>query len=156
MRIDFPVFEGDGTHLNVSGIAMTKAAPNREVVATGVRNSVGLDFSPKDKTLWFTDNQVDGMGDDQPPGEINRLSKPGQDFGFPWYGGGKVRTNEYKNDTPPANVVFPEVEQAAHAADLAKGHPGAQARDNALDRSAEMAAEAGHGCVGIRVETLPP
>lgn len=30
VRIDFPVFEGDGTHLNVSGIAMTKAAPNRE------------------------------------------------------------------------------------------------------------------------------
>ena len=35
----------------------------------GVRNSVGMDFNPKDKTLWFTDNQVDGMGDDIPPGE---------------------------------------------------------------------------------------
>ena len=30
VRIEFPVFEGDGTHLNVSGVAMTKAAPNRE------------------------------------------------------------------------------------------------------------------------------
>jgi len=30
VRIDFPVFEGDGTHLNISGVAMTKAAPNRE------------------------------------------------------------------------------------------------------------------------------
>jgi iron(III) transport system substrate-binding protein len=30
VRIDFPVFDGDGTHLNVSGIAMTKAAPNRD------------------------------------------------------------------------------------------------------------------------------
>lgn len=30
VRIDFPTFEGDGTHLNVSGVAMTKAAPNRE------------------------------------------------------------------------------------------------------------------------------
>jgi iron(III) transport system substrate-binding protein len=29
VRIDFPVFEGDGTHLNISGIAMTKAAPNK-------------------------------------------------------------------------------------------------------------------------------
>ena len=29
-----------------------------------MRNSVGMDFNPKDKTLWFTDNQVDGMGDD--------------------------------------------------------------------------------------------
>ena len=30
VRIDFPTFEGHGTHLNVSGVAMTKAAPNRE------------------------------------------------------------------------------------------------------------------------------
>lgn len=29
IRIDFPVFEGGGTHLNVSGVAMTKAAPNK-------------------------------------------------------------------------------------------------------------------------------
>ena len=49
---------------------------------------------------------------------MNRIASSGQDFGFPWYGGGKIRTNEYKNDTPPANVVFPEVEQVAHAADL--------------------------------------
>ncbi|MDP1533700.1 MAG: PQQ-dependent sugar dehydrogenase, partial [Rubrivivax sp.] len=36
----------------------------REVYATGIRNSVGHDFNPKDGTLWFTDNQTDGMGDD--------------------------------------------------------------------------------------------
>ena len=29
VRIEFPVFQGDGTHLNISGIAMTKAAPNK-------------------------------------------------------------------------------------------------------------------------------
>jgi len=91
---------------------------NREVYAWGVRNSVGMDFNPKDKSLWFTDNQVDGMGDDQPAGELNRIAKGGLDFGFPWYGGGHTRTNEYKSDTPPAGVVFPEVEQIAHAADL--------------------------------------
>jgi glucose/arabinose dehydrogenase len=77
-----------------------------------------MDFNPKDKSLWTNDNQVDGMGDEQPPGEMNRVAKAGLDFGFPWYGGGHTRTNEYKNDTPPAGVVFPEVEQAAHAADL--------------------------------------
>jgi glucose/arabinose dehydrogenase len=58
------------------------------------------------------------MGDDIPPGEMNRITGPGQDFGFPWYGGGHTRTVEYKNETPPANVVFSEVEQVAHAADL--------------------------------------
>ena len=91
---------------------------NREVYARGVRNSVGLDFNPADKTLWFTDNQVDGMGDDQPPGELNRATKAGQNFGFPWYGGGKVRTAEYKDQQPPKDVVFPVVEYAPHAADL--------------------------------------
>jgi len=99
-------------------IRMDRDGKNREVYAVGMRNPVGMDFNPKDKTLWTNDNQVDGMGDDIPPGEMNRVTAPGQDFGFPWYGGGHTRTNEYKADTPPANVVFPEVEQAAHAADL--------------------------------------
>ncbi|HSN91297.1 MAG TPA: PQQ-dependent sugar dehydrogenase [Anaeromyxobacteraceae bacterium] len=90
----------------------------REVYVRGIRNSVGMDFNPKNGDLWFTDNQVDGMGDDIPPGELNRITKAGMHFGFPWYGGGKVRTNEYKASTPPANATFPEVEMAAHAADL--------------------------------------
>jgi len=108
--------------LNKNGLAgiirIGQDGKNREVYALGVRNSVGLDFNPADKTLWFTDNQVDGMGDDQPPGELNRATKAGQNFGFPWYGGGKVRTTEYKDQQPPKDVVFPVVEYAAHAADL--------------------------------------
>ena len=99
-------------------IRMDRDGKDREIVAHGVRNSVGLDFSPKDHTLWFTDNQVDLMGDDIPPGELNHVTRNGQHFGFPWYGGGKIRTNEYKDSTPPAGVVFPIVEYAAHAADL--------------------------------------
>jgi len=99
-------------------IRMTNEGKDREVFATGIRNSVGMDFNPKDKTLWFTDNQVDGMGDDIPPGELNRADKPGMHFGFPYYGGGKTRTTEYKDQPAPANVTFPQVEMVAHAADL--------------------------------------
>ena len=99
-------------------VRMDVDGKNREVVARGVRNSVGMDFNPKDKTLWFTDNQVDGMGDDIPPGELNRVTKAGQDFGFPYYGGGNVRTTQYKDDPAPADAVFPQVEMIAHAADL--------------------------------------
>ena len=73
-------------------IRMDRDGKNREVYAWGIRNSVGMDFNPKDKTLWFTDNQVDGMGDDIPPGELDRATKAGQNFGFPYYGGGHVRT----------------------------------------------------------------
>ena len=93
---------------------------NVEVYATGLRNPVGMDFNPKDKTLWTNDNQVDGMGDLIPAGEINRIEKAGQNFGFPWYGGGKTRVTEfgYDKETPPADAVFPQVETDAHAADL--------------------------------------
>jgi glucose/arabinose dehydrogenase len=99
-------------------IRMDRDGKNREVFAYGVRNSVGQDFNPKTGELWFDDNQVDGMGDDIPPGELNRITKAGQHFGFPWYGGGKVRTVEYKDSDPPKDAVFPEVEHVAHAADL--------------------------------------
>jgi glucose/arabinose dehydrogenase len=99
-------------------IRMDRDGKNREVFAYGVRNSLGMDFNPKNGELWFDDNQVDGMGDDIPPGELNRATGPGQNFGFPWYGGGKVRTTEYKDSEPPKDAVFPQVEHVAHAADL--------------------------------------
>jgi glucose/arabinose dehydrogenase len=99
-------------------VRMDLDGKNREVFARGVRNSVGIGFNPANGELWFTDNQVDGMGDDIPPGEINRITAPGQNFGFPWYGGGHTRTAEYKDSEPPADAKFPEVETIAHAADL--------------------------------------
>lgn len=99
-------------------IRMDQDGKNREVYATGLRNPVGMDFNPKDNSLWSNDNQVDGMGDKIPAGEMNRIAKAGLNFGFPWYGGGHTRTKEYANDAVPADVVFPEVEQEAHAADL--------------------------------------
>ena len=43
-----------------------------------------MDFNPEDKTLWFTDNQTDGMGDDIPMGEINRATQAGQFLGYPY------------------------------------------------------------------------
>src|SRR5262249_20311313 len=53
-----------------------------EVVARGVRNSVGFDWNPLDHTLWFTDNGRDLMGDDMPNDELNHVDKPGQHFGY--------------------------------------------------------------------------
>jgi len=99
-------------------IRVNRDGSGREVYTHGVRNSVGQDFHPQTGELWFTDNQVDGMGDDIPPGELNRTTGPGQHFGFPWYGGGTVRTNEYKDSEPPADAIPPAVEFTAHAADL--------------------------------------
>jgi len=103
-------------------IRMNRDGTGREVVATGVRNSSGLAFNPKDGSLWFTDNQVDGMGDEIPPGELNKVPEMGMWYGHPYYGGGSVRTNEYQDQPIPddkaARYVAPQVEMIAHAADL--------------------------------------
>ena len=91
----------------------------REVYARGVRNSVGMDFNPKDKSLWFTDNQTDGMGDDIPMGEINRATQAGQFFGYPYVvSKTRITENGYDKDTIPAGAVNPQVMTDAHAADL--------------------------------------
>jgi len=99
-------------------IRMNRDGSGREVYTYGVRNSVGHDFNPANGELWFTDNQVDGMGDDIPPGELNRQTEMGQHFGHPYYGGGDVRTNEYAGQEIPVDVVMPVVDMVAHAADL--------------------------------------
>lgn len=105
--------------VGIGGIVrMDRDGKNREVYARGIRNSVGIAFRPGTQELWFTDNQVDGMGDDIPPGEINRITAAGQNFGFPWYGGGTTRTKEYASAQPPGDAVRPVVETVAHAADL--------------------------------------
>ncbi|WP_422121128.1 PQQ-dependent sugar dehydrogenase [Paragemmobacter straminiformis] len=99
-------------------IALNPDGSGRQVYTRGLRNSVGIAFHPETGALWFTDNQVDRMGNDIPPGEINRQTAPAQHFGFPWFGGGHIRTEDYAADTPPADAVFPVVETVAHAADL--------------------------------------
>ena len=105
--------------LGIGGIIrMDRNGANREVFTYGVRNSVGHDFHPVTGELWWTDNQVDGMGNDIPAGELNRQTAAGQHFGFPYFGGGMTRTNEYMNFEPPTDVVHPAVETTAHCADL--------------------------------------
>jgi glucose/arabinose dehydrogenase len=56
----------------------------KEVIATGVRNSVGFDWHPKTKELWFTDHGRDWAGDKGFEDELNKVSKVGQNFGFPY------------------------------------------------------------------------
>jgi glucose/arabinose dehydrogenase len=96
----------------------------REVVARGVRNSVGMDINPKDKSVWFTDNQTDGMGDETPPGELNRVSRMGEHFGYPYIHGNSVQiagtdaAPDLKDMRPPANWTKPQVEFPAHQAQL--------------------------------------
>lgn len=100
-------------------IRMNTDGSEREVFTRGVRNSVGQDFNPATGELWWTDNQVDGLGDDIPPGELNRQTAAGQHFGFPWTNS-RVEIGDYKDVPRPEGVSFvePQLELTAHAADL--------------------------------------
>ncbi len=85
----------------------------KEVIATGVRNSVGFDWHPKTKQLWFTDHGRDWQGDNGPQDELNRLAKPGANFGFPYcHADGKADQDFPKKDgckgvTRPVTLMGP-------------------------------------------------
>jgi len=83
-----------------------------------VRNSVGFDWDPATRELWFTDNGRDNLGNDVPPDELNHAPKAGMDFGFPYCHGGELAdpkfgaTRACKEFTPPAQKL------GAHVASL--------------------------------------
>ena len=73
----------------------------RELVAKGVRNTVGFDFHPNTGELWFTDNGRDQLGNGFPPDELNKVTTLGEHFGFP-YCHGPLRADN-KNKDPQFN-----------------------------------------------------
>jgi glucose/arabinose dehydrogenase len=100
-------------HATITRIDVAGGRP--EVIARGVRNSVGFDFRPDTGELWFTDNGRDWLGDDQPPDELNRLAKPGEHFGFPYCHGNGLRDPDFNGGracdqfTAPARLLGPHV-----------------------------------------------
>jgi len=64
---------------------------NLEIFSYGVRNTVGFDWHPVMKELWFTDNGRDWMGDDRPPDELNHAPTIGMNFGFPYCHGKTIK-----------------------------------------------------------------
>jgi glucose/arabinose dehydrogenase len=89
-----------------------------EVIATGVRNSVGFDFHPKTGELWFTDHGRDWMGDKTPDDELNRVDKAGNNYGFPYcHANGVVDPDTAKGKKDACKgVTKPVMLLGAHAA----------------------------------------
>ncbi|HEY8270786.1 MAG TPA: PQQ-dependent sugar dehydrogenase, partial [Pseudobdellovibrionaceae bacterium] len=90
---------------------------SKEELAQGIRNTVGFDFHPQTKELWFTDNGRDWLGDDSPPDEVNHLTKIGQHFGFPYCHGKNTQDPEF-TQKKCADLTPPVVELRAHVAAL--------------------------------------
>jgi glucose/arabinose dehydrogenase len=86
-----------------------------EVFARGVRNTVGFDWHPATRELWFTDNGRDWLGDEQPADELNRAARPGLHFGFPYCHQGDLPDPEFgrarrcADFEPPARKLGPHV-----------------------------------------------
>lgn len=93
-----------------------------EIYAKGIRNSVGFDWNPETKELWFTDNGRDWLGDDSPPDELNRAYRKGLNFGFPYIHGSNVYDPEYEVESTlweeSQRFLKPEAELDAHVAPL--------------------------------------
>lgn len=88
------------------------------VVARGVRNSVGFDWHPDTKEFWFTDNGRDLLGDDVPDDELNRVTEPGQHFGFPFFHGGDTADPVFGRHKDPDDYRRPATKLGAHVAAL--------------------------------------
>ena len=73
---------------------------NMEVVARGVRNAPGLRLAPVTKDMWFTDHGRDWMEDDSPEDELNRMSRAGQNFGFPFCHANGVADRDVRKGNP--------------------------------------------------------
>jgi len=63
----------------------------QEIFASGIRNTVGFDWHPVTKELWFTENSRDSMGADLPDDELNRAPRAGLHFGYPYCHAGTVQ-----------------------------------------------------------------
>ena len=90
----------------------------KEIVARGVRNSVGFDWHPRSKELWFTDNGRDMLGDDAPPDELNHVAAAGQHFGYPYCHAGDIADPQYGTEHPCRDFVAPAQKLGAHVAAL--------------------------------------
>ena len=89
-----------------------------EVIATGVRNTQGFDWHPVTKEMWFSDHGRDWMGDDTPEDELNRLTKTGANFGFPYCHANGIADKDIKKGNPCDGVTLPVVTTGPHAATM--------------------------------------
>jgi glucose/arabinose dehydrogenase len=108
----------NGTHgqirrYNADGTGM-------EIVARGVRNTVGFDWHPVTKELWFTDNGRDWAGNAGPEDELNVIAKnnEGAFFGFPYCHANGIPDPDVKKPNPCAGVTLPAALTGPHSAGL--------------------------------------
>jgi glucose/arabinose dehydrogenase len=87
-----------------------------ETFARGVRNSVGFDWHPQTKSLWFNDHGRDWMGDDMPSDELNHAPRAGMHFGYPYCHQGDTPDPEFGDERKCTEFTGPALKQGGHVA----------------------------------------
>ncbi len=99
-------------------VRLNRDGSGLELLASGIRNSVGFDWQPGSEALFFTDNGRDYLGDDEPADELNHWRKEGDHFGYPFCHGGDVLDPEYGKDKSCLDYQPPAWRFKAHMAPL--------------------------------------
>jgi len=100
--------------------AILRLDPNTgalEPVARGLRNAVGMTWSPYDGRLWVTDNGRNDLGDEFPPDEID-VVRTGGDYGWPDCVGDHVAAHPDFDANQCAGIESPALTLPAHIAPL--------------------------------------
>ncbi|MCX7068030.1 MAG: PQQ-dependent sugar dehydrogenase [Methylococcales bacterium] len=89
-----------------------------EILARGIRNTVGFDWQPETNALFFNDNGRDHLGDDEPADELNHWTAKGEHFGYPYCHAGDTLDPEFGKNKKCADFVPPVWKYKAHIAPL--------------------------------------
>ncbi len=108
----------DATFASITRLNVDDASAKPEIVAHGVRNTVGFNWHPQTGEMYFTDNGRDMLGEDVPPCEFNRLTAVGQHFGYPYCHGGYISDPEFGGKRQCDEFVPPVQNLGAHVAPL--------------------------------------
>jgi glucose/arabinose dehydrogenase len=106
------------TYNEASIVRVDVKSGNLENYAQGVRNSVGMDFHPVSRQLWFTEHGRDWLGTDMPNDELNVVKAKGQHFGFPFCHQGDTLDPEYGKNRTCDEFTPPVLKLGAHIAPL--------------------------------------
>ena len=98
-----------------------------EIVALGVRNSVGGDIDPRSGDYWFTENARDWISDDLPSDKLNHITRLGEHFGYPYCHQGNLPDPKFAMGHKCSEFTPPVVNLGAHVAPLGmKFYTGSQ------------------------------
>jgi glucose/arabinose dehydrogenase len=102
------------THANISRI--NADGSGFEYWAHGVRNSVGFDWHPDSKELYFATHARDWLGEDVPSDRLDVAPKKGLHFGYPYCHQGDILDPEFGKGRSCSEFAAPLLKTGPHIA----------------------------------------